>query len=176
MKLKELVTKRWISIYLLIVVAALYFIYSLGFMTVFYRLFYDGNQRMLEVFKDLQLFNGFVFENSLITLVLAILSLALGLHIKKCNILTGIYLSGFIAYEISMFGTLTRAVPYYVNKYMSLDFSSLKDYKPSPWMIQISFLFVIGIFALLSITVICFVIQAVRKIRESKGAKSYEEG
>jgi uncharacterized membrane protein YciS (DUF1049 family) len=129
---------------------------------------------MLEVYKELQLLNKFLFGNALLTLILAISALALELHMKKCSILNAIYLIGFIAYEISCLSTVMGSIPYYINKYSKLDFSSLEGFNSSTFMLTLSYVFIIGILIILIIISISFIIFILKQMRESRGVKSYE--
>ncbi len=47
--------------YSLIVAASIMLIYTLGFMTNFYRLFVDGTSQMYDFYKDLQILNNAIF-------------------------------------------------------------------------------------------------------------------
>lgn len=174
MKIKKIVSEQLISVYILLAAAILYFIYSLGFMTNFYRLFYDGDNAMLEVLKELQLLNRFIFENALITLIMVILTFGLGIHLKKTGLFNSIFLAGFIAYEINCLGTFTRAIPYYINEYTRLDFSLIKNFNSSPFMLNLCYVFSIGILAVLLVTSLIYTYLLIKKIRMAKGVKAYE--
>lgn len=174
MKIKKILSEQWVIVYILIAVAILYFIYSLGFMTNFYRLFYDGDSAMFEVYKELQLLNAFIFENALITLILSIIGYALDLNKKKCNILSVIYVTAFLIYEISSLSTILGAIPYYINKYRALDFTLMKNYNSSTVMFTLSYVFSIGILMILVAIAISLIIRIVKQKREKYREKSYE--
>ncbi len=174
MKLKKILSEQWVSVYILIAVAILYFIYSLGFMTNFYRLFYDGDSAMFEVYKELQLLNAFIFENALITLILSIVGFAFELNKKKCSVLNVIYVAGFLIYEISNLSTILGAIPYYINKYSKLNFTLIRNYNSSTVMFTLCYVFSIGILLILAIIAVSLIIRIMKQKRERYREKSYE--
>ncbi len=176
MKSKKLLSEQWVGIYLLIVAAALYFIYSLGFMSNFYRLFYDGNPEMFDFFKELQLLNRFIFDTSIVTLLLSILALPLEIHKKKTGWINMIFLVGFFIYEVSNLGTIFGSIPYYMNKYMSFDFSGMDHYQTTPIVFTLEYVFYLSILLILFITVLAFMLRWIKQRKQLKllkGAKSY---
>lgn len=176
MKSKKILSEQWVGIYLLIGVAALYFVYSLGFMSNFYRLFYDGNSEMYDFFKELQLLNKFIFNSAIITLILAILALPFDIHKKKISWFNAIFLIGFFGYEISNLSTIFGSIPYYTNKYMSFDFSILENYNTTPIMFTLAYVFYLSIILILLLIIIAFVLQLIKQISGTKGVKPYAKG
>jgi hypothetical protein len=176
MKLKKILNEQWVGVYLLIGVAALYFIYSLGFMSNFYRLFYDGNAEMYNFYKELQLLNKFIFNTALTTLILAILALPFDIHKKKTGWINVIFLMGFFGYELSNLSTIFGSIPYYTNKYMSFDYSIIENYNTTPIMFTLTYVFYLSILLILLLLILIFVLQWVKQIRRTKGVKPDEKG
>jgi len=172
MKKEKLLSEKWVSVNILLVIAILYFIYSLGFMTNFYRLFYDGNQEMYDAFKELQLLNRFIFEHAIVTLLLSILGIVLGLHKKSVSLFHTIYLIGFLIYEISSMSTVLGAIPYYTNEYLNLDFSLLTDYVQTPFVFTLSYVFSCSIVLLLVVIIMKYFMVLFKHIKSNQGVKS----
>ncbi len=172
MKLKKFLNERWIGVYILFFIAVLYFIYSLCFMTNFYRFFYDGNTAMLEFYEELQLLNKYVFKTALTILILAVFTLFLEIDKKKVSMFHCIYLIGFFVYEINDFSIFIGTIPYYKDKYLSLDFSILENYNVSTLMFSLNYILNIGILISLLLTIILFINRMLKMVRVKRGVKS----
>lgn len=132
MKETKKITMQTLLVYSLISVAVIQFIYALGFMTNFYRLFYDGTNEMYSYYKDLQLLNQFIFESALITLILALSLLPFDLHKNNKSLFGKIAVIGMIIYFGNNVLINLRAFPYYRNIYTAFDFSIIENYQPNP--------------------------------------------
>ncbi len=144
-----------ISSIALIVTAIAAFIYSLGFMTGFYQLFYDGTSEMYDFYKKMQILNNIIFDASLYLLILSLLQLPFDLLKKEMSI------RGFILVAVTTAITISNALVvfgtsnYFQNMYQGFDFSSLSNYKPSVLPFTLAYIiFSIAIAILVILTVI----------------------
>ncbi|MDF2473146.1 MAG: hypothetical protein K0R21_928 [Anaerocolumna sp.] len=172
MNLKKFIKERWISVYILMFAAILYFVYALSFMTPFYRLFYDGDSAMFELYKNLQLLNQFIFNVALTTLILTILLLLMEVDKKVSNVFRLLFLIGFFIYQVNNLSVYIGSVPYYESSYLSLDFSILENYTVSTVMFSLSYVFNIGILVTLLITILLVLKRIVKMMRMEKGVKA----
>ena len=171
MKIKGLLKGRWLGVHLLLGAAVPYFIYSLGFMTNFYRMFYDGDGAMLEFLTELQLLNRFIFENALITLILAVAAFGLEIHSLKTGVINSFFLIGFIVYETDCLMNFMGAIPYYAGEYAALDFSILDNYNSSPFMFYLCYAFSLGILILLLATGLAYLRRLTGQLRKNREVK-----
>ncbi|MDF2951784.1 MAG: hypothetical protein K0S18_1367 [Anaerocolumna sp.] len=172
MNLKNIFKERWISVYILLFIAILYFIYSLSFMTPFYRMFFDGDSLMFDLYKELQYLNQFIFEVALTTLILTIILLLLDVDKKVCNVFRLLFLIGFLVYEVDKLNVYIGNVPYFQTTYLSMDFSVLENYTASTVMFTLSYVFGISILVALLITTLLVLNGLVKMIRAEKGVKA----
>ncbi len=117
--------------FLLLAIAIVLFIYSLGFMTNFYELFLEGNNEMFKFYKSLQVMNNMLFNEALALIILAVLHLVFEFHKNVVSIfgiiLTAINLLINILNGIDIY----RTSAYFIKKYATIDFTSLEEYNPS---------------------------------------------
>lgn len=157
-------TQRSLS-YSLIAIAIILFILSLGFMTNFYELFYNGTTEMLSFYKELQFLNKAIFNAAVIFIVIILFSLAFEINKKSAGIFGLIYVIGITVYILMTSRTLLSAIPYYRDKYLMFDFSIMEKYNPSTFTFSLSTI----LFIILSIfSFIWLLVVIINYIRDKK--------
>lgn len=138
---KESLPRKIMSpVWLLVVIGIGYFIYSLGFMTGFYEFFYNGTSETYDFYKELQVVNHYIFNTSLIIILIAGFCLLTGIDYKKRNWFWIGMLSIADIYLISKIIVLVQTMPYFTNWYQTLDLSTF-DTRQSPFVIfQLTYL------------------------------------
>ncbi|GKX29417.1 hypothetical protein SH1V18_18970 [Vallitalea longa] len=117
--------------YIFIALTLLSFILSLGFMTNYYTLFYEGTFEMFNFFKDVQVLNKAIFNTSLIYVILAILLIPFDINKKKPGIFGVSFVIITTVYTLLSSYKILSDIPYYKNIYASFDFGEIKNYTPS---------------------------------------------
>lgn len=132
MKGKDMTFKiQKISSITLIVVAVMIFVLSLGFMTNFYSLFYDGTSEMYDLYKDIQMLNNVIFDSALYLIVLSILQIPFD-FLKNSVSRKGLALSLLtVVMTISNGLVVFRTNNYFKAVYGKFDFSEMAEYTPS---------------------------------------------
>lgn len=153
-------------IYSLITTVVITFILSLGFMTNFYRFFYDGTTEMFSFFQELQFLNKSLFNASLILIIITLFLLSFELNKKKAGKFGLTYVIVTTLYIITTSRTLLSAIPYYRDKYLEFDFNLIQDYNPS------TFVFTLSTFLLICISLLSIALLLVVIINYAKGRKS----
>jgi hypothetical protein len=126
-------TQRILS-YLIIGVAIAAFVLSLGFITSYYQLFYEGTDEMYSFYKDLQVVNKELFNVSLMLIVLSVLLIPFDISKKKPGIFGLIFVIVTTGYSILKGTGLISEFASYKNMYLAIDFSDLMDYKVSTFV------------------------------------------
>lgn len=154
-------------VYSFIAMTVLLFIAGLGFMTNYYKLFFDGTPEMYDYYKGVQVFNRVLFKASVVFVVMAFLMIAFDLNKQKNGIVGVIYTAIVTYYVLSTSGVILRAIPYYQNIYESFDFSVVKDYEPSSLAFNASRYFTYGVIAIIiplaAIVIFRFIINVADK-------------
>lgn len=117
--------------YLFIFMAVLTLILSLGFITNFYELFYNGTNEMFNFYKDLQVLNKAMFNASIVFILLAFMLLAFDITKKSVGLFGSLYIIGSSFYITLTSRMILSAIPYYKNIYLSFDYSMMDTYKVS---------------------------------------------
>ena len=143
--------------YLLITAAIILFVLSLGFMTNFYQLFYNGTTEMLSYYKQLQYLNKAIFNASVIFIVLSLLLIPFDINKKSSGKFGLMYVIGIALYILTTSLTLLSSIPYYRQKYLVFDFSVIQGYNPSTFAFSMASLILI-ILTVFSITLLITVI------------------
>lgn len=147
--------------YSLIVVSVIMLIFSLGFMTNFYRLFVDGTSEMYEYYKDLQMLNNAIFNATIICLVLSLGLIAFDVTKKKVGISGSIY-SVIVATVVALNApNVLRVASYFEELYAAMDFSALEEYTTSmfPFAFSKIIIIVAAVLAILTAIMTCANIQ-----------------
>ncbi len=148
---KKIKNKQGIVVYGLITTAVIQFIYALGFMTNFYKLFYEGTTEMFDFYKRLQVVNQFIFRTSLIILIISILLLGFDLNKHSKSFFGPFVVLGLLLYTGYNFVTIFQAFVYYADVYKKFDFTQIADYTARPEI------FYLGI----AIMSICILLEAI---------------
>jgi hypothetical protein len=122
-----------VSIISYLIFSILHFILSLGFMTNFQRFFYHGSSEMFDFYKNIQVYNKAYFDTTIILVIVAACYL-LFVKRKRTNIVQ--LLLTLIGALLTTLNTVNflRAIPYYENSYLSLDFTAIDNYKVSTFV------------------------------------------
>lgn len=153
--------------YLLITAAIILFVLSLGFMTNFYQLFYNGTTEMLSYYKQLQYLNKAIFNASVIFIVISLLLIPFDINKKSSGKFGLMYVTGIVLYILITSLTLLSSIPYYRQKYLVFDFSNIQGYNPSTFAFSMAslILIILTIFSvILLITVIINFIKGKREL------------
>lgn len=157
--------------YSLIAMAIILFVLSLGFMTNFYQLFYNGTTEMLSFYKELQFLNKAIFNASVIFIIVSFLLIPFDINKKTAGKFGLVYVVGITLYILMTSVTLLSAIPYYRDKYLVFDFSLMKNYNPSTLAFNLAsmFLIILSIIALaLIITVIIYYIKSKKELSSGR--------
>ena len=115
----------------LLLAAAAFLIYVLGFMTDFYVLFMDGNSEMYDYFKNLQAMNDVLFRSALIGLVMALFLRWFDIHKKRAGVLGLLYVAAVTVVSLVSGGRIHALGAAFMDGYRGIDFAPLEDYVPS---------------------------------------------
>lgn len=175
MKLINKLKENSLGVVILAVAAAAFFALTLGFITKYYPLFYDGNGETYELYMQLQDFNDFIFESSLVFAVLTVFTIPFDLHKRKAGILNILFLIGFLGYAVYVMSILVQVIPQYVQTYTSMDLTFMANYEPSTLPFTLCYVLVGIIIAVLAIMLVGTVMKYVRQRKAVKEAQlSYE--
>lgn len=175
MILKNSLKKYSIGTVILAVAVVLFFVLSLGFITKYYPLFYDGNGETYELYMRLQDFNDFIFNASLVFAVLTVFTIPFDVHIKKAGILNILFLAGFLGYAIYVMSVIVQVVPQYIQTYTSMDLTFMSNYTPSTVPFTLCYVLIGVIVAVLAVLLGATVVRYVRGRKAAKEVTlSYE--
>lgn len=159
-------------VYSFIAVTVLLSIAGLGFMTNYYKLFFDGTPEMYDFYKGVQVFNRVLFKASIVFVVMAFLMIAFDLNKEKNGVIGVIYTLVVTYYVISTSGVILRAIPYYQNIYESFDFSVVNDYQPSSLAFTASRYFTYGAIAIIIPLAAIVVIRFIQNVASKRSLKN----
>lgn len=142
MNVKKILQDYSIGTILLALITILLFILSLGFITPYYQLFFEGTSEMYELYLRLQDFNDFLFESALVIILFVVFSIPFDIHKKKTGILNISFLAIMLAYVSYVMSVLLQVVPFYTQQYLSLDLSTLTNYTPTTLPLTMSYVLI----------------------------------
>lgn len=178
MKLKNSLKDVSLGTLIVAVSAALFFILTLGFITSYYPLFYDGNSETYEFFMVMQRFNSFIFDAGLVIAIFTILMIPFDIHKRKANLLVMIFLAAFIAYVGYLMSVLLQVVPGYIQSYNALDLAFMPNYTATTIPLMLSYIIVGVILVTLILMLGSTVVRYFRlrsALKKEEGAVSYEQ-
>ncbi|MCG8572795.1 MAG: hypothetical protein MJB14_21900 [Spirochaetes bacterium] len=142
-KYNKILNLQTAAIYSLIFLSVILFVFSLGFMTQFYRLLRDGNNEMYQFFKDLQSLNNVLFTAAIWLLLLSILQIPI--NFKKMGINLGCLIFVIFFTIINLFNGIRVLLKnrYFKFQFLQIDFSSLENFSSSTFNFDLTMLLVL---------------------------------
>ena len=159
-------------VYSFITITVLLFIVGLGFMTNYYKLFFDGTPDMYEFYKDVQVFNRVLFKSSLVFVIMAFLFIAFDINKEKNGIVGVIYTLVVSYYVLSTTAIILRAIPYYQNIYEAFDFSTIDNYVPSSLAFNASRYFSYGLIVIIIPLTVVVVVRFIKSTIDKRSIKN----
>jgi hypothetical protein len=135
-------------------------------------MFYLGTSEMYETYQNLQNFNKYLFNVAINFIILAALTIPMGIVKRKTGIINSVYLLGFSIYAFSIFNEARYYGNIYKNQYLSHDFSSIEGYVPRTLEFNLGNILMISIVVL---AVISFGTTLYKFILERKAAEGAVE-
>lgn len=142
---------QYVLCYSLMITAAVFFVYVLGFMTDFFIFFMDGDDAVYQFFKDLQILNNELFYTALTALVMALFLKGFDITGKRAGLFGLLYVLALAVVNFINGSRIVTFNNYFLNAYQSLDFTSLDAYSPSVLPFRVVFI----LYALIVILTIC---------------------
>lgn len=158
--------------YTFIAVAAVFSVYSLGFMTDFFILFMDGNDAMYNFYKELQILNNALFQTGVTALIMALFLKGFDLTRQKAGFFGTLYTLAILVVLGINARTIFSLNRYFNAEYAGIDFSALDGYVKSlfPFRLGMS-LFIL----LIGISIALFFTAAVNYLLDRKKGVSDEK-
>lgn len=159
-------------VYSFITISILLFIAGLGFMTSYYKLFFDGTPEMYDFYKAVQVFNKVLFKAGVVYVILGFVMVGFDLNKEKNGIVSVIYTLGVTFYVLQMSAIILRAIPYYQDMYEAFDFSVVENYNPSILAFDASRYFTYGSIAIIIPLAVVVVIRFVKSMIDKRSLKN----
>lgn len=177
MKLKNSLKNVSLGTLIVAVSAALFFFLTLGFITSYYPLFYDGNSETYEFYQLMQRFNKYIFNSSIVIVIFTVFMIPFDIHKRKANLLVMIYLAAFAAYVGNVMSVILQVVPGYIQSYEALDLSFMANYNATTLPLVLTYIIIGVILATLLVMLVSTIVRYFRLRSELKkeGAVSYEQ-
>lgn len=164
----KLIKGQKVVSYILMLTSIVLIVLSLGFMTNFYELFYNGTAETYEYFKDLQILNNAIFNASIIIFVASLFLIAFDITKKVAGIFGLSYVIGFNIYIFIKALDVFRVNSYFYTVYKTLNFTEVEGYNPS----ELPFILINTLFGVLMLmAVVLLVIVSFNYIKKSKNRK-----
>jgi hypothetical protein len=125
---------------LLIVTAIVAFVFGLGFMTGFYKLFYDGTNEMYLFYKDVQVLNNLIFDSALYLVVFSLLLIPLDVFKKELKLYSIVIVVVLALSTVINSLAVFEQTTIFKDVYTAIDFSVIESYTESTFVFTFSYI------------------------------------